>query len=458
LQAFPHGCSEQITSAAFCRLLLADEADFGLNRAEVNKQLDRTFGTLRRRQNDQGLFGYWAPETGDHISFVSAYVMDFLSEAKRARFNPSQEMFASGLLGLQKIVRHDPDNLSDARTVAYAIYVLTREGVVTTNYILNLEDYLEKHHSGEWQNDLTGVYLAGALHGLHKDADAEKLIAQYRVGDAKRPVTDDFCQPLGSDSQYLAVLARDFPARLKKISGDQLENILRPIRDGEFNTLSAAYAVRALKAYSETASQNLPETSVTEIRADKSETALWQGRKLIQRTDFSDKAKNLRIKASGAMAGSGMFFQVVQAGFDRATPTQAISKGIEVYRELLGNDNLATTTTKIGEQLRVRLHVRSITGAPLTNVAVIDLLPGGFEIVDSTLRGGPSTVHGVDYVDIREDRALFYATVPESALEIDYQIKSVNRGEFTVPPPFAESMYDRNVKARGKGSRIKVTQ
>ena len=33
LKDFPHGCSEQITSGAFCRLLLADEVDFGLSRA-----------------------------------------------------------------------------------------------------------------------------------------------------------------------------------------------------------------------------------------------------------------------------------------------------------------------------------------------------------------------------------------------------------------------------------------
>ncbi|HTD01994.1 MAG TPA: MG2 domain-containing protein, partial [Chthoniobacterales bacterium] len=63
LKDFPHGCSEQITSGAFCRLMLADEADFGLSRAEVNAQLEKVFGILRRRQNDQGAFGYWAPET-----------------------------------------------------------------------------------------------------------------------------------------------------------------------------------------------------------------------------------------------------------------------------------------------------------------------------------------------------------------------------------------------------------
>ena len=255
LKGFPYGCSEQITSGAFCRLMLADESDFGLSRAEVNKQLEHTFGILARRQNDQGSFGYWVPETGDHISFVSVYVMDFLSESKAAGFAPPREMFASGLRNLQKIVGREPANFAEARTVAYAIYILTREGVITTNYILNLRDDLEKHHRDEWQNDVAGVYLAGALHLLHKDSDAERLIDNYKIGNHKAMNRDDFFQPLGTDSQYIAVLAREFPARLRKIAADQFENILKRIGDGNFNTLSSAYAVRALKAYSHAVAQ-----------------------------------------------------------------------------------------------------------------------------------------------------------------------------------------------------------
>ena len=148
LKKFPYGCSEQVSSGAFCRLMLADEADFGLSRAEVNKQLEYTFGVLRRRQNDQGAFGYWGPEPGERISFVSVYAMDFLSEAKTAGFVPPSDMFASGLRNLQRMVTREPSNFSDARTLAYAIYVLTREGVITTNYILNLRDYLDKTSAG----------------------------------------------------------------------------------------------------------------------------------------------------------------------------------------------------------------------------------------------------------------------------------------------------------------------
>src|SRR5260370_2455783 len=93
-------------------------------------------------ESDPGPFGYWVPETGDSISFVSAYVMDFLREAKASGFAPPPEMFASGLRSLQKMVTRDPANFSEARTLAYAIYILTREGVITTNSILNLRDWL----------------------------------------------------------------------------------------------------------------------------------------------------------------------------------------------------------------------------------------------------------------------------------------------------------------------------
>jgi len=458
LKDFPYGCSEQITSGAFCRLMLADEADFGLSRAEINKQLEHTFGILARRQNDQGAFGYWVPETGDHISAVSAYVMDFLSESKAAGFVPPQDMFANGLRYLQKMEGKQPDDLADARTLGYAVYILTREGVITTNYILNLRDWLDKNHKDEWQHDITGIYLAGALHLLHKDADAERLIDSYKIADNKMIERWDFCQPLGMNSQYIAVIAREFPARLRKISADQFQNILKPIGDGEFNTLSSAYAVRALKAYSHAVAQNPPELSIAELHKDKSQTRLVNGIKALLRSELSGNARGVRFSASQRLSGPGAFYQVVEAGFDQQIPNQALSNGLEVYREVLGKNNEAATRTKLGEQLHVRIHVRSLQREGLTNVAIVDLLPGGFEVVDSSIHTGTGSIPGVDYVDVREDRALFFVTAPTNALEIDYQIKSDNRGNFIVPPVFAQSMYDRNVKGRGVGGKITVTE
>jgi alpha-2-macroglobulin len=458
LKDFPHGCSEQITSAAFCRLVLADEADFGLTKPEVTAQLENVFAVLRRRQNDQGAFGYWAPETGQEISFMSPYAMHFLIEAKAAGFAPPAEMFASGLRNLQAMVAKEPSDLDDARRIAYAIYLLSREGVVTTNYIINLRDYLDKNHAQEWKTDLTGVYLAGALHILKKEDEATKLIGAYRMGQFDKKQLNDFYQPLGADSQYVAILAREFPDRLKKLPAADFEKVLKPIGEGTFNTLSAAYAVLALKSYARVVAQHPPELTIAELDKAKKEKVLATGTKLLLRANFSGDAAALRFRTPAALNPPGAYYQVIEAGFDRQVSNKAITDGLEVYREILDKSNKPVTSTQLGEVLTVRLRIRSLRPEWISNVALIDLLPGGFEVVGSSLSPGASSIKGVDYVEVREDRAIFYATVPTETLEITYQIKSCNRGNFVVPPVFAESMYDRNVKGRGLGGKISVTK
>ncbi len=458
LKEFPHGCSEQVTSGAFCRLVLANEADFGLDRKEVSAQLENVFAILRRRQNDQGAFGYWGPEKGAEIDFMSVYAMHFLIEAKAAGFAPPPDMFASGLRNLQAMVAKEPAGLDEARTVAYAIYLLSREGVVTTNYILNLRDYLDKNFAKEWSTDLTSVYLAGALHILKKEDDAGKLIAFYRIGKHDKRQITDFYQPLGADAQYVAVLAREFPARMKKLTAAEFENILKPVSNGTFNTLSAAYAVLALKSYSQMVAQHPPELTIEEIDKAKHVKRLTSGTKLLQRANFSADAAAIRFRSATPLTAPGAFFQVIEAGFDRQLPTKTLTDGLEVYRELLDKSDKPVTSTQLGDVITVRLRIRSLHPESVTNVAVVDLLPGGFEVVGTSLSPGISSIKGVDYVEVREDRAVFFATIPPETLEITYQIKSCNRGNFVVPPVFAESMYDRNVKARGLGGKISVTK
>src|SRR6202022_1703534 len=111
-------------------------------------------------------------------------------------------------------------------------------------------------------------------------------IDNFKIDNKAERTYEDFCQPLGANSQYITVLARQFPARLKKISANQFEQILKPIGDGQFNTLSAAYAVQALKAYSHVIAQNPPQLTIAEVHAEKREVSLTRGAKLLQRWAF----------------------------------------------------------------------------------------------------------------------------------------------------------------------------
>src|SRR4029077_14475145 len=114
---------------------------------------------------------------------------------------------------------------------------------------------------------------------------------------------DDFCQPLGMNSQYIAVIAREFPARLRKISAEQFQHILKPIGEGDFNKLSSAYAVRALKAYSHAIAQNPPELTITEARRDKKEAGLGSEMRPLWHSEFSGNASALRFESSRKLSG-----------------------------------------------------------------------------------------------------------------------------------------------------------
>ena len=59
------------------------------------------------------------------------------------------------------------------------------------------------------------------------------------------------------------------------------------------------------------------------------------------------------------------------------------------------------------------------------------------------------------WTEVREDRSVFFGTIDSRVKEITYQIKPCNRGEFVVPPIFAESMYDRNVKGCGVAGKAR---
>jgi uncharacterized protein YfaS (alpha-2-macroglobulin family) len=80
--------------------------------------------------------------------------------------------------------------------------------------------------------------------------------------------------------------------------------------------------------------------------------------------------------------------------------------------------------------------------------ATVGALPIGLE---------SSTWHP-EYADVREDRVVLYGTVGPEAQEFVYRVKATNRGAFTLPPPYAESMYQRTVKARGLPGQVKVGQ
>jgi uncharacterized protein YfaS (alpha-2-macroglobulin family) len=62
----------------------------------------------------------------------------------------------------------------------------------------------------------------------------------------------------------------------------------------------------------------------------------------------------------------------------------------------------------------------------------------------------------LEYADVRDDRVVIYGTAQRTSHEFIYRIRATNAGNFSVPPAYGESMYDRTVQARSLGAKIEV--
>ncbi len=452
LEHFPHGCTEQVVSKVFPTVGLMNHPAFKPHSQENRERFEHLIMKLRERQLASGGFSFW-PGGSSVVDFPTVYVMHFLIESRELGYPVPGDLMTRGKDYLRSYVGEEADNLEAARVRAYAIYLLTRLGEVTTNYLVHLQTYLEQNHKKGWKSDLTAVYMAAAYSLLQKDSESAELVRHYRIGAPGRENYTDFHSPLTRDAQYVYLLARHFEDRVADIDGEEILRLIEPVFRGRYNTISSAYTILALGAYSK---QHLDGDFADAVRfsaidAQGKKQALESENAPFATAHFGIDSAKVLMQADGAL-----FYLVSQSGFDRQLPTAAVREGLEITRDYLDEASNEVTQLEQGMEVTVRLRIRALGDAVASNVAVIDLLPGGFEVIRKSV---PRTAHNwrADYVDVREDRVVFYGSFGSSVKELTYRAKLTAAGKFAVPPAFAESMYDRSIRAGSLGGHFQVT-
>lgn len=545
LRDYPYQCTEQLISQAMPAMVLKGRPEFGYKPKAVEKSLGDVLRILQTRQTPEGAFSFWAAHT--RVSDLqSVYALHFLTELReRGQAVPSRLM-VRGLKYLRRLTRRKPRDLPEAREQAYALYVLTRNGQVPANRVDDLRETLEAWE-GEtlegkaWETDLTGIYLAAAYRLMKQKDRAAELMDKNPPGIAQEPDYRHFYDGMVREAQLLYLTARHFPQRLSGMSGQALANLSEAISGNQYNTLSSAYAMLALDAYAKVAGE--PEQAgltMLAIMKDGREQVLKLPEGLFPSVPVSAEAEKVRFLARGDRP---LFYQLTESGYDLKPPDKPMLEGLEIQREYRNLDGETVTKAALGETLEVHLKLRALDGDTLPNIAVVDLLPGGFEVVLDSIpfgqipvplvraRGGeegseggegepmvlgiaseeevqqvmgmiresteggemelPTDIRIVqegntfrlvrgetgdslvpeeeppppsrepwlnfpEYVDAREDRVLVFGPVSDGVQSFVYRIRATNAGKYMVPPAYAESMYDRMVKARALGGIMEV--
>ena len=450
LATFPHACAEQIVSKVFPQLGLLRSPGFGLDRVAFARQFRDTVTKLRGRQNADGGFRFWVTSL-ETAPFPSVYVSHFLTDARELGMAVPDDMVRSTGSYLQRIAgAPSGGDLATHRTRAYAIYLLTRRGSVTTNYLNALQQAMQDGFGDAWRSDMASAYLAASHELLRNDILADGLIDGYRLGESSSLETD-FDTQLGRDAQYVYLLARHFPDRMARLDGASVRRLVEPVFEDRFNTLSAAYLILALGQIHRNLEQQgaLEPPEVNVLGPDGPiDVAVTGGP--FARLELPVTANRVEI----AGLGHGVYYTASESGFDVEVPHERLAEGIEVDRAYLDDDDEPVSRVRLGDEITVRLRVRSQRGR-IRNVAVTDLLPGGFEIVTDSVRDRFGRWSS-DYRDVREDRLVLYGSFGENLTEIRYRVKATSPGDFAAPAAHAAAMYHRSVRGRSVAGRLIV--
>lgn len=454
LAEFPHYCTEQIVSQVFPLLTFIDQPQFAAHYSRNNDHsLKSVIHSLRGRQLAGGGFELW-PGLGRPQAWASVHAMLFLSEARLRGQPVPGEVLEQGWHYLRAVAVQPSRSLASARVRAQAVYLLTRAGETTTNQLVHLHEGLERDHADTWTNDVVSSWMAASYQLLQKSAQAQKLIKTYTTGRKSLINGDDHDSVLAQDAQHLWLLSQHFPARVKQLQSAVLQSMLQPVFNEGYNSLSSAWTVLALGAYE--------QTRPTIDKGDIHFTASNNQNQPVTLTSLDSAYP--AAEANGVLAATlqgvsisgpaDLYYSMASTGFDQILPDQPHSAGLEIDRSYLDSEGKTIEQFTQGQEITVRMRVRSKKQA-VDNAVIMDLLPGGFEI-DSNSLSRSFDGWQADYIDVREDRVLIYGPMDTRMKEVTYKVRATTTGRFTLPPAQVESMYNRSLHAHTAGGEIEV--
>jgi uncharacterized protein YfaS (alpha-2-macroglobulin family) len=454
LSHYPYGCLEQTTSVAFALLYVRELSQtWGLkddyistDKKALQNAVDRAF----EHERSDGLFGLWSgADPAD--KWLSAYAMDFLTEAKAQGYQLSDLGYRNGLKGLELIVgSYNDDDPETLNARAYALYVLAKAKSVSQSDLRYMSDtYLDR-----LPTPLASAQLGAALAMTGDMERAGKAFAkaQADVARAANGYWDYSSEYYGSglrDTAALITLLVESKAPNSNIA-PLLDNLAaqQAVR-GYLSTQEEAWILRAAHATANDQSQVKLAFSDGSA-ADQPKPYLVQAEFGAfgddrTATNKGDKPLYLRATASGVPA--------------QAQP--ATENGATVERKLYTLDGTPIDAAKIKQN---DIVVAVITGRFTDQVPhramVVDLLPAGLEIenerLNNTRRTGdlawlPELTDG-GYEEYRDDRyfAAFDTTSDKGGnFALAYILRAVTPGKYRVPAIEVEDMYKPEIRARG---------
>jgi uncharacterized protein YfaS (alpha-2-macroglobulin family) len=441
LDRYPYGCTEQTISRALPLLVvnrLASMEQLALD-GNADERVNAAIERVLARQGGNGSFGLWS--IGGEDLWLDAFVTDFLTRARERQFAVPQIAFNLALDRLRnQVVNTSEINKEEAAGIAYALYVLARNGRPVMGDLRYLAD--------------------------NKLADFASPLARGQIGAA--------LALLGDRTRGAAAFASAL-GRLQQTSDDGLSraDYGSRLRDG------AALLALIAESNGDRAELNRAADVVQNARQSARYTStqenMWMA---MAAAAMAKEAEGMALTVDGAER-KGAFYRTVPAAALEGKPLVIGNPGTASANAVLTVSGIPTTPEPAlnqgfalertlfsmkGERVdpsRLRQNERYVVALKVTEPAarygrllLVDPVPAGLEIENANLTEGAS-VEGLNWLkqevapvhtEARDDR--YVAAFERSGSSnqpltytVAYIARAVSPGRYVQPAAVIEDMY-----------------
>jgi len=463
LVQYPYGCIEQTVSAAFPQLYLKKVAmSEAFDAKTIDENINGAIRRLRKFEIPSGGFGYW-PGDGTDSPWGSNYAGHFLIEAKKLGYNVPEDLLNRWLRYQRSQALLSGDSLM---VRVYRLYLLALAGDAQLGAM-----NLVKENRLATMNDVEKWLLAASYKLAGSERVASEIVknAGTTVFNRRSRMADiTYGSPLRDRAMILDVLVQmGFWDKANPIVDELARNLAS---NAWYSTQTTGYCLLALGKY------------FTAVEGDKNPVLsgtvrLPDGKSVPFKTETfgteiriaSGFGRTVEVELDVRTTVKRAFVSLDYSWIPLLDESANLSNNLRLAVEWLDRDGVPMDASRLKQGTMFWGHFRAgkttASESRINEAALVQVLPSGWEIENIRLSGedlpdwmSKWNMHQEKYLDIRDDRTMWFFDFPESGGDLDFVVKlnAVTVGQFSLPPTLLEAMYDANFKALKAGGKAAV--
>ncbi len=461
LLGYPHGCAEQVTSAAFPQLFLGSVMEVTPVMQSMNdKNIRSAIRKLHRMQMANGGIRYW-PHATRANDWATSYAGHFMLEAQKKGYTLPYGFIESWIRYQKEAANEWRYKTVDFRGYytqstleqAYRLYTLALAGEPQIGAMNRLREEKNTSMPARWR-------LAAAYAMAGQPEIARELMKDLGT---EPPEYEYFSSTYGSSLRDRAMILETLLLLDKK---DQAIPLLLRIsedlrQDRWYSTQTTAYALMAVSKFIGE-DRSGPDDLVFEIDSEYTGNKQVTTPKPFYQVPIEPgNATKVGFQVSNP-GEQDIYLAVYTSGTPLEDRQGRISQNLDMKVRYYDMDGERIEVDKLeqGTDFYARVTVKNPGSmGRLTDMALAQIFPSGWEIINTRLSGAmaPGDTDMPDYQDFRDDRVYTYFDLHIGEdVHFNVLLNAAYLGEFYLPALSCGAMYDNDVQAREPGKWVEV--